>query len=79
MVEDHGQEIIKYLLYVHISICSSHLWINLYVSFIYEDIFTKFTLNVYCYENLSVKNFVLILKNKMATIADYLKIINKVL
>ena len=50
--------------------------INLNISFIYGDIFTKFAGNVYGYENLSLKNFSLILKNKMAAIANCLKIIN---
>ena len=44
-------------------------------SFIYKDIVTKFAGNVYGYENLAVQNFSLILKNKMATIANCLKII----
>ena len=39
--------------------------INLNISFIYKDIFTKFAGNVYGYENLSVQNFSLILKNKI--------------
>ena len=54
---------------------SSRFCINLNISFIYEDIFTKFARNVYGYENLSLKNFSFILKNKMATIANCLKII----
>ena len=45
-------------------------------TFIYEDIFTKFAENVYGCENLSETNFVLILKNNMAAIANYLKIID---
>ena len=45
------------------------------VSFIYKDIFTKFAGNVYGYENISVQSFGLILKNKMATVADCLKMI----
>ena len=45
---------------------------RLNISFIYEDIFTKFAGNVYGYENLSLKNFSLILKN---TIANCLKIV----
>ena len=44
--------------------------------FIYEDIFTKFAVKVYGCESMSVKNFVLILKHKIAPIADCLKIIN---
>ena len=53
----------------------SRFYINLNISFIYKDIFAKFTGNVYDYENLSVQNFGLILKNKMAAIANCLKII----
>ena len=75
----HGQEIIKCLPYVCASVraCvrSSHFCINLNISFIYEDIFTKFAGNVYGYENLSLKHFSLILKNKMAAIANCLKIV----
>ena len=81
--EGRGQEIIKCLLYVHacVSVCESasvHLsrfYINLNISFICKDILTKFARNVYGYKNLSVQNFGLILKNKMATIANCLKII----
>ena len=43
-------------------------------SFINKDIFIKFAGNVYGYENLSVQNFGLILKNKMDAIANCLKI-----
>ena len=42
--------------------------------YIYIDIF-KFAENTYGYENISVKKFGLILKNKMADIADCLEII----
>ena len=56
---------------VHLPVHLSHFYINLNISFIYKDIFTKFAGNVYCYENMSVKNFGLILKNKMAAIANY--------
>ena len=56
---------------VHASVCpciySSRFYINLNISFIYKDIFTKFAGNVYGYKNLSLQNFSLILKNKMAT------------
>ena len=48
---------------------------NLNVSFICKDIFTKFAENVYGYANMSVQNFGLMLKNKMAAIAVCLKII----
>ena len=50
--------------------------INLYIAFIYENVFTKFAENVYGCKNMSVTNFVLILKNNMAAIADCLKIID---
>ena len=70
--EGRGWEIIKRLPSVR---RSSRFCINLNVSFIYKDIFTKFARNVYGYENLSMQNFSLILKNKMAAIANCLKII----
>ena len=54
---------------------ASRFYININISFIYKDIFTKFTGNIYGYENMSVQNFDLILKNKMAAIANCLKII----
>ena len=40
------------------------------------DIFTKFAENVYGCENMSLKNFVLILKYNMAAIAECSKIID---
>ena len=43
---------------------SSHFYINLNISFIYKDIFTKFAGDVYGYNNMSMQNFGLILKNK---------------
>ena len=77
--EGHGREIIKRLPYVRASVRSSvrssRFCINLNISFIYEDIFTKFAGNVYGYENLSLKNCSLILKNKMSAIANCLKIV----
>ena len=79
MAEGRGRDIIKRLPYVCESVraCvrSSCFYINLNISFIYKDIFTKFAGNVYRYENLSLQNFSLILKNKMAPIANCLKII----
>ena len=69
--EGRGRSIIKR----RPSVRSSRFCINCHISFIYEDIFTKFTENVYGYENLSLKNCSLILKNKMAAIAYCLKII----
>ena len=54
-------------------VCLSSFYINLYVLFIYENIFTKLSENVYGYENMSLKTFVLIFK-KMAAIAIYSKI-----
>ena len=72
--ESRGREIIKRLPYVRPSICEYvrllHFCINLNILFIYEDIFTKFAGNVYGYENLSLQNFSLILKNKMAALAN---------
>ena len=73
--EGRGREIIKHLPYVRACIRSSCFCIHLNVSFIYEDIFTKFAGNVYGNKNLSLKNFSLILKNKMAAIANCLKIV----
>ena len=69
--EGRGREIIK----CSPSVRWSRFCINLNISFIYEDIFTKFAGNVYGYKNLSLKNFSLILKNKMAAIANCLKIV----
>ena len=59
---------------IRVSICLSHFYINLNISFIYKDIFTKSVGNVYGYKNLSGQNFGLILKNKMADIANCFKI-----
>ena len=39
------------------SVHSSRFYINLNISFIYKDIFTKFAGNIYGYENMSVQNF----------------------
>ena len=58
------------------SVHSSRFFINPNISFIYKDIFTKFAGNVYGHEKLSLQNFSLILKNKMAAIANCLKIID---
>ena len=60
VAEGCGREIIKRLPYVGESVCLSRFYINLNISFIYKDIFTKFAGNVYGYENLSVQNFSLI-------------------
>ena len=62
-------------LYVHLCIPLSRFYINLDISFIYKDIFTKVAGNVCGYDNLSVQNFALFLKNKTATIVNCLKII----
>ena len=43
---------------------SSRFYINLNISLIYKDIFTKFTGNVCGYDNMSEQNFDLILKTK---------------
>ena len=53
----------------------SRFYLNLNnISFIYKDIFTNLAGKVYaCYENLSVHNFGLIFKNKMAAITNCLK------
>ena len=71
----HSREIIKRLLYVHacvrVCVSLSCFNINLNFSFIYKDIFSKFAVNVYGFENVFVENFGLILKNKMATIANF--------
>ena len=77
--EGSGQDIIKCLPHMHLFVClsvhSSRFYINLNISFIYKDIFTKFAGNVYGYKHLPVQNFGLILKNKMAAIANCLKMI----
>ena len=49
----------------------SHFYTILYISFIYEDIFTNFAEKIYGCESMSVKNFVLNLKNNMATIVRF--------
>ena len=54
----------------------SCFYINIYVSFIYENIFTKYAEDVYAYENMSVKIFILILKKQMAAIANCSNIIS---
>ena len=59
------------LVFVHCHIFKSTFILHSFI----EDIFTKFAENVYGFENMSVKNFVLILKDNMAAIADYSKII----
>ena len=51
-------------------------YINLYISFIHQDIFSKFAENVDGCENMSMNNFVLILRNNMAAIVNCLKIID---
>ena len=72
LTKGHGREIIKCLLCVRASVCLcvslSRFHINLNMSLIYKDIFTKYAGNVYGYKNLSVQNFGLILKNEMAAI-----------
>ena len=54
----------------------AHFYINLYISFNYEEIFTKFAENIYVSENKSVKILSSFLKNNMAAIADCSEIIN---
>ena len=56
-------------------VCLLGFNIHLNISFIYKDIFIKFAGNIYGCKNLSLQNFALILKNKMAAIANCLKII----
>ena len=60
-----------------ISMCvhSSCFYKNLNISFIYKDIFTKFARNVYDYKNLSVQNFSIILKNKIATCLKIIQVL----
>ena len=60
-----GWEVVKYLLCVRSCVHLPHFYINLYISFIYEDIVTKFAENVCGYENISVKTF-----KPLATILD---------
>ena len=67
VAEGRGWEIIKRL--------PSHVYINLNISSIYKDTLTKFAGNVYGYENMFVQNFGHILNNKMAAIANCLKIL----
>ena len=43
------------LVVVHACVHLSYFVINLYIAFMYEDIFTKFAENVYGCENMSVK------------------------
>ena len=70
-------EIMKHCPCVCANMCAFvPFFINHKISFIYEDIFTKFPENVYRCENMPVTIFLLILKNKMASIADCLKIID---
>ena len=68
----YNQEIIKCLSFVCPLVTFLH---KLNISFICKDIFTKFAGNVYGYKNQPVHNFALILENKMAVIANCLKII----
>ena len=61
--------------FFHASVCpcvrSSCFYRNLNISFIFKDIISKFAGNVYGCENISVQNFILILKNKMAATAEW--------
>ena len=75
-----GEEIVNAFhmcvcLCIHLCVRLSGFNINLNISFIYKDIFIKFAGNVYSYNNLSLQNFGLILKNKMAAKANCLKMI----
>ena len=71
-------EIMKHHLYVCVHACVrlSHFYINLHVSFIYQDIFTKFAENVYVCENMSIKKFCHHFKNNIATMANCSKVID---
>ena len=75
VAKGHCREIIKRIPYVRVCVRSSRFYINLNILFIYKNILTKFAGNDYGYENLSLQNFSLIWKNKMATIANCLKIV----
>ena len=57
---------------VHACVCLSHFKIMLYISFSYEDVFTKFAENVCGCEDMSVKNSGTYFKkdNNIAAIAD---------
>ena len=62
--------------YVRVCMCAFVTFLHqFYSSFNCQYIFTKFAKNVYSCENMSVKKFVLILKNNVAAMAD-LKIID---
>ena len=52
VAEGRGREIIKCLWYVRPSVCASRVYININISFIYKDIFTKFAGNIYGYEKI---------------------------
>ena len=57
-------EIVMRLPYLRACPCLSHYYIlDLYIPFIYKDIFTKFAGNVNGYKNMSLQNFGLIMKN----------------
>ena len=61
---------------VRVCVCVSHFYINPYILFIYEDIFTKFAEDVYDCENMSVKMLYSFKKNNLVTIDDCSKIID---
>ena len=73
--EGRGQKMPSVHACVQECICLSRFYINLNISFIYKDLFTKFAGNVYDYKHISVQNFGLIWEDKMAAIANCLKII----
>ena len=72
MAKGLGWEIIKCLPYVHVWVCT-------FVTFLRKPLyfFHLFTGSVDSYENMPVQYFGLILKNKMAAIADCFKFIKK--
>ena len=63
-----GWEIMKSLLCACMCVCAcvllTQFYLNVYVSFIYENIFSRFAGNVYSCENMFAKNFILILKKQ---------------
>ena len=65
LAKGRGWEVMKRLPYVHVCVSACvgllHFYINLNISFICDDIFTKFAENIYGCENMSVKKIVVIL------------------
>ena len=61
-------------MYVQASVCLSRFCINLYISFICEDIFKKFQI-MFMAIKTCLQTFGLILQNKMGVMANFLEII----